>query len=773
MIKKLTILILLAISVGAMAQQMPADKEARMEKFITELMSKMTLEEKIGQLHQISGGDVVSGELSSDGNKTAQQIRSGGVGSMLNAKGVEKVYALQKVAVEQSRLKIPLLFGMDVIHGYETAFPVPLAMASTWNMKQIETMARTAAVEASADGVCWTFSPMVDITRDPRWGRIVEGAGEDPFLGGAVAKAMVKGYQGEPGFATNTQILACVKHFALYGAPDAGRDYSTVDMSRLRMFNDYLYPYQAAVEAGVATVMSSFNEVDNVPATANKWLLEDLLRKQWGFKGLVLTDYASINDLPRHGIGDPVSTTIRALEAGTDIDMEAYAYHYMLPEAVRNGRVPMALIDKACRRVLEAKYQLGLFENPYKYCDVTRPAKEFFTKENRAKSRQAAGESFVLLKNDSITLNPAVPAKPLLPLAKQGTIAVIGPHGNNRPMMLGPWFYPHDIQRAATVVEGLKEAVGSKAKVVFARGCQPFESEEYAQRVYFGKEFERDNRPDTEILAEALNVAKNADVIIATLGESTEMSGESSSRSILDLPKPQQDLLKALAETGKPIVLVLFTGRPLTINWEKANLPAILNVWFPGTEAAYAIADVLFGDVNPSGKLTATWPQSVGQIPIYYNGKNTGKPMDKWFQKFRSGYLDVSNEPLYPFGYGLSYTNFEYSDVILNDSVMSPKGQLTASVTVKNTGKRDGYEVVQLYICDKAASIIRPLKELKGFQKVFIKAGQSVKVDFQITSDLLKFYNSDLEYVCEPGDFDAMIGCNSVELKSAKFTLVE
>lgn len=773
MIKKLTILILLAISVGAMAQQMPADKEARMEKFITELMSKMTLEEKIGQLHQISGGDVVSGELSSDGNKTAQQIRSGGVGSMLNAKGVEKVYALQKVAIEQSRLKIPLLFGMDVIHGYETAFPVPLAMASTWNMKQIETMARTAAVEASADGVCWTFSPMVDITRDPRWGRIVEGAGEDPFLGGAVAKAMVKGYQGEPGFATNTQILACVKHFALYGAPDAGRDYSTVDMSRLRMFNDYLYPYQAAVEAGVATVMSSFNEVDNVPATANKWLLEDLLRKQWGFKGLVLTDYASINDLPRHGIGDPVSTTIRALEAGTDIDMEAYAYHYMLPEAVRNGRVPMVLIDKACRRVLEAKYQLGLFENPYKYCDVTRPAKEFFTKENRAKSRQAAGESFVLLKNDSITLNPAVPAKPLLPLAKQGTIAVIGPHGNNRPMMLGPWFYPHDIQRAATVVEGLKEAVGSKAKVVFARGCQPFESEEYAQRVYFGKEFEKDNRPDTEILAEALNVAKNADVIVATLGESTEMSGESSSRSILDLPKPQQDLLKALAETGKPIVLVLFTGRPLTINWEKANLPAILNVWFPGTEAAYAIADVLFGDVNPSGKLTATWPQSVGQIPIYYNGKNTGKPMDKWFQKFRSGYLDVSNEPLYPFGYGLSYTNFEYSDVILNDSVMSPKGQLIASVTVKNTGKRDGYEVVQLYICDKAASIIRPLKELKGFQKVFIKAGQSVKVDFQITSDLLKFYNSDLEYVCEPGDFDAMIGCNSVELKSAKFTLVE
>lgn len=763
MIKKLVITSLLVISAAGTFAQMLADKEAEMDKFITSLMSKMTLEEKIGQLHQISGGDVVSGELSSDGNKTAQQIRNGAVGSMLNAKGVEKVYALQKVAVEQSRLKIPLMFGMDVIHGYETAFPVPLAMASTWNMKQVETMARTAAVEASADGVCWTFSPMVDITRDPRWGRIVEGAGEDPFLGGAVAKAMVKGYQGEPGFATNTQILSCVKHFALYGAPDAGRDYSTVDMSRLRMFNDYLYPYQAAVDAGVATVMSSFNEIDNVPATANKWLLEDLLRKQWGFKGLVLTDYASINDLVRHGVGDPVSTTIRALEAGTDIDMEAYAYHYMLPEAVKNGRVPMALIDKACRRVLEAKYQLGLFENPYKYCDVTRPSKDFFTKENRTKSRQAACESFVLLKNDNN----------LLPLKKGGTIAVIGPHGNNRPMMLGPWFYPHDIFRAATVVEGLKEAVGSKGKVVYARGCQPFESEEYAQRVYFGKEFEKDNRPDAEILAEALNTAKDADVIVATLGESTEMSGESSSRSILDLPKPQQELLKALAKTGKPVVLVLFTGRPLTINWEKENIPAILNVWFPGTEAAYAIADVLFGDVNPSGKLTATWPQSVGQIPIYYNYKNTGKPMDKWFQKFRSGYLDVSNEPLYPFGYGLSYTNFEYSDVVLNDSVMGPKGRIMASVTIKNTGKRDGHEVVQLYICDKAASIIRPLKELKGFQKVFIKAGQSVKVDFPITTDLLKFYNYDLEYVYEPGDFDVMIGCNSEELKSAKFTLVE
>lgn len=762
--KKLFVLISLIFSLGASAQSPQIKKaDAEMDKFITDLMSKMTLEEKIGQLHQISGGDVVSGELSSEGNKVALQIRKGEVGSMLNAKGVEKVKALQDVAVKESRLKIPLMFAMDVIHGYETAFPVPLAMASTWNMEQIKTMARTAAVEASADGVCWTFSPMVDITRDPRWGRIVEGAGEDPFLGGEIAKAMVKGYQGEPGYATNTQIMACVKHFALYGAPDAGRDYSTVDMSRLRMYNDYFNPYKAAVEAGAETVMSSFNEVDNIPATANKWLLDDVLRKQWGFKGLVVTDYASINDLVRHGIGDPVSTTIRALDAGTDIDMEAYAYHYMLPEAVQTGRVPMKQVDQACRRVLEAKYKLGLFKDPYKYCDITRPAKDFFTADHRAKARKAAGESFVLLKNEN----------DLLPLKKNCKIAVIGPHGNNRPMMLGPWFYPHDIYRAATVVEGLKEVSKGQAEILYARGCQPFESEEYAQRVYFGKEFEKDNRSDEEILAEALTVANNADVVIATLGESTEMSGESSSRSNLDLPKPQQELLKALAATGKPIVLVLFTGRPLTLNWEKENIPAILNVWFGGTEAAYAIGDVLFGDVNPSGKLTSSWPQNVGQLPLYYNYKNTGKPMDKWFQKFRSGYLDISNEPLFPFGYGLSYTRFDYSNIKLSADKMNEKESLTATVTVTNSGDRDGYEVVQLYIRDIAASIIRPLKELKGFQKVYIKAGQSVDIDFEITSDLLKFYNYDLNYVCEPGDFEVMIGCNCEQLKSAKFALVE
>lgn len=760
--KNLLIALCLILGSGVSVAQTATDTDLEMDRFITDLMSKMTLEEKIGQMHQISGGDIVSGETVQQNSKS-NQVRNGDAGSFLNCKGIEKVKALQDIAVNESRLKIPLMFAMDVIHGYETIFPIPLAMASTWNMAQVETMARTAAVEAAADGISWTFSPMVDITRDPRWGRIVEGAGEDPFLGSAVARAMVKGYQGEPGYATNTQIMACIKHFALYGAADAGRDYSTVDMSRLRMYNVYFPPYKAAVEAGAETVMSSFNEIDNIPATASKWLLEDVLRKQWGFKGLVLTDYASINDIPRHGIADPVNSTIMALEAGTDVDMEAYAYHYMLPEAVKSGRVPMALIDKACRRVLEAKYKLGLFKDPYKYIDVTRPAKEFFTKDKRAKARAAATESFVLLKNENS----------LLPLKKNNTIAVIGPHGNCRQMMLGPWAYPHNDQRAATVVEGLKEVSKGKAKVLYARGCQPFESEDYANRVYFGKEFDKDLRSDEEILKEALEVADKADVIVATLGESTEMSGESSSRSELNLPKPQLELLKKLHATGKPVVLVLFTGRPLTINWEKENLPAILNVWFGGTEAAYAIADVLFGDVAPSGKLTSSWPQNVGQLPLYYNYKNTGKPMDKWFTKFRSGYLDVSNNPLFPFGYGLTYTNLEYGNVELSDTVMSTKGHMKASVTIKNTGKRDAYEVVQLYIHDIYASIIRPVQELKGFQKVHIKAGETVKVEFDVTPELLKFYNYNLEYVCEPGDFELMIGSSAADVKKTKFTLVE
>ena len=738
-------------------------EKSEMDKFISGLMNKMTIEEKIGQLHLISGTDAISGEdLTSDQSKMAQEIKAGKVGALINAKGAQKVWNLQRIAVEESRMKIPLIFGMDFLHGYETIFPIPLGMAASWNMENIKYAAHIAAVEASADGLNWIYSPMVDICRDPRWGRIVEGAGEDPFLGGEIAKAQVKGFQGEPAFANNTNILACVKHYAIYGASEAGRDYSVVDMSRYRMMNEYMHPYKAAVEAGVGSVMSSFNEVDGLPATANKWLLQDVLRDQWGFGGFVVTDYASINDIVRFRIGDTYKAAILSLEAGTDLDMESYSYYFNLQKALENKDITEEQINTACRRILEAKYKLGLFDNPYKYCDPSRPEKDIYTAEHRATARKFATETFVLLKNENN----------ILPLKKTGTIALIGPHGNNRPNMLGSWGWPADIHKSPTLLEGMTEYLGNQAKVVYARGCQPYENMDHESWLSLTKDFEKDNRSEAELLAEALRVAKNADVIVATLGESSEMSGESSSRSDINIPAPQQRLLKALVATGKPVVLVLFTGRPLTITWENENVPSILNVWFAGTETAYSIPDVLFGDVNPSGKLTSTWPQNVGQIPIYYNMKSVSKPMDEWFQKFRSGYLDVTNAPLYPFGYGLSYTQFEYGEVVLDKTEINANGQISAKINVTNTGKVDGYEIIQLYIHDYFASITRPEKELKGFTKVFIKAGETKTVEFTITPEMLKFYNYNLEYVCEPGDFDVMIGWNSAEVKSAKFTLI-
>lgn len=761
--KKLAFKILFYSAFPLFFVQCSQKKQSEMNKFISDLMEQMTLEEKIGQLHLISGNDAISGDdLTSDQSKMTQGIKAGKVGALINAKGAKKVYKLQRIAVEESRLKIPLLFGMDFIHGYETIFPVPLGMAASWNMENIKQAAHIAAVEASADGLNWVYAPMVDIARDPRWGRIVEGAGEDPFLGGEIAKAQVKGFQGEPAFENNTNILACVKHYALYGASEAGRDYSVVDMSRYRMLNEYMYPYKAAVDAGVGSVMSSFNEVDGLPATANKWLLNTILRDQWGFKGFVVTDYASINDITRFRLGDTYHAAVLALNAGTDLDMESYSYYFNLKKALDKGDVTQEQIDTACRRILEAKYKLGLFSNPYKYCDTNRPEKDIYTKEHRALSRKFATECFVLLKNEGN----------VLPLKKQGTIALIGPHGNNRPNMLGAWGWPSDIQKAPTLLEGMSEAVGNKAKIVYARGCQPFENMDQEAWLSLTKDFEKDSRSEAELLSEALRVARSADVIVAALGESAEMSGESSSRSNLNIPAPQQRLLKALVATGKPVVLTLFTGRPLTISWEKKNVPAILNVWFGGTETAYAIPDVLFGDVNPSGKLTSTWPQNVGQIPIYYNIKSVGKPMEKWFQKFRSGYLDVSNDPLFPFGYGLSYTKFEYGNILIDKTTMKNSGEITAKIEVMNTGNFDGYEIVQMYICDEIASVTRPVKELKGFQKVFIRSGETKTIEFTITSDLLKFYNYDLKYGCEPGDFDVMIGSNSVNLQSAKFTLI-
>ena len=757
----LVFLAFFAISGNILAQ----GKDPKMDKFINDLMSKMTLEEKIGQLNLPSSGDITTGQAKS--SNIAEKIKKGQVGGLFNIKGVEKIKEVQRIAVEQSRLKIPLIFGMDVIHGYETVFPIPLGMAATWDMTAVEQSARIAAIEASADGICWTFSPMVDISRDPRWGRFSEGNGEDPFLGGQIAKAMVRGYQGvgENMYKSNSNIMACVKHYALYGAGEAGRDYNTVDMSRIRMFNEYMYPYQAAVEAGVGSVMASFNEVDGVPATANKWLMTDVLRKQWGFNGFVVTDYTGISEMIDHGIGDLQTVSARALKAGIDMDMVSEGLA-TVGKSLKEGKVTQAEIDQACRRVLEAKYKLGLFADPYKYCDVNRAKKEIYTAENRAVARKIASESFVLLKNANNTL----------PLKKGGTIAVVGPLANTRSNMPGTWSVAVDLTKPATVVEGIQEVAGSNAKVVYAKGSHLINDAKYEQNAtMFGRTLHRDQetRSNEEMLQEALQISKDADVIVAALGESSEMSRESSSRTEIGIPDVQKELLRELLKTGKPVVLVLFTGRPLTLTWENENVPAILNVWFGGSEAAHAIGDVLFGDVNPSGKLVATFPQNVGQIPLFYNHKNTGRPLHegRWFEKFRSNYLDVSNDPLYPFGYGLSYTTFNYSDIKLSSTTLDAKGELTASVTVTNTGKYDGAEVVQLYIRDLVGSVTRPVKELKGFEKTFIKAGESKNVSFKITPELLKFYNYNLEYVFEKGDFDVMIGGNSSDVKSARFTL--
>lgn len=747
---------LVVVAAGLQAQKAPRD----MDRFIDQLMKKMTLEEKIGQLNLPVTGEITTGQAKS--SDVAKRIRNGEVGGLFNLKGVERIREVQRQAVEESRLGIPLLFGMDVIHGYETIFPIPLGLSCTWDMKAIEESARIAAVEASADGISWTFSPMVDVSRDPRWGRVSEGNGEDPFLGAAIARAMIRGYQGKD-MSRNDEIMACVKHFALYGASEAGRDYNTVDMSRQRMFNEYMLPYQAAVEAGVGSVMASFNEVDGVPATGSKWLMTDVLRKQWGFDGFVVTDYTGINEMIDHGMGDQQTVAALALNAGVDMDMVSDAFSGTLKKSVEEGKVSAAAIDAACRRILEAKYKLGLFDNPYKYCDVNRPKKQIFTKEHRAIARKTASESFVLLKNEGV-----------LPLSKKGTIAVVGPLANTRSNMPGTWSVAAVLNNAPSLVEGLREVVGDRAKVVTAKGSNLIGDADYEKRAtMFGRELHRDNRTDRELLDEALKVAAGADVIVAALGESSEMSGESSSRTNLEMPDVQRALLQELLKTGKSVVLVLFTGRPLVLTWEEEHVPAILNVWFGGSEAAYAISDVLFGDVNPSGKLTATFPQNVGQIPLFYNHKNTGRPLQegRWFEKFRSNYLDVSNEPLYPFGYGLSYTTFAYSDIHLSSTEMSADGELTATVTVTNTGSRDGAEVVQLYIRDLVGSVTRPVKELKGFEKIFLKAGESRKVSFSITPELLKFYNYDLQFVCEPGDFDVMIGGNSRDVKKARFLL--
>ena len=750
--------VITASAVTAMAT--PQADKGKMDQFIDNLMGKMTLQEKIGQLNLPVSGEIVTGQAKS--SDVAGKIRKGQVGGLFNVKGVENIREVQKIAVEQSRLKIPLLFGMDVIHGYETVFPIPLALSCSWDMEAIKESARIAAKESSADGICWTFSPMVDICRDPRWGRMAEGGGEDPYLGSEISAAMVKGYQGDDLTDKNT-IMACVKHFALYGAPEAGRDYNTVDMSHLSMFNNYFPPYKAAIDAGVGSVMTSFNVVDGIPATGNKWLMTDVLRDRWGFDGFVVTDYTAISEMIAHGMGDLQQVSAMSLSAGTDMDMVADGFLTTLEKSLKEGKVTMAEIDKACRRILEAKYKLGLFDDPYKYCDASRVKKDIFTAENRAVARKIATETFVLLKNENN----------LLPLQRKGKIALVGPLANTKANMPGTWSVAAASDKYNSLYESMKQSLAGKAEVLYAKGSNlMYDAQREAEATMFGREM-RDSRSAQELLDEALNVASQADVIVAAVGESSEMRGESSSRTNLEMPDAQRDLLTALKKTGKPIVLVYFAGRSTVMTWEQENFPAILNVWFGGSEAADAICDVVFGDVSPSGKLTTTFPKNVGQIPLYYNHLNTGRPLEagKWFSKFRSNYLDIDNDPLYPFGYGLSYTTFRYGDLQLSNNSMNEKGKITASVTVTNTGNYDADEIVQMYIRDMVGSVARPVKELKGFERIHLKKGESRTVSFDITAEQLKFYNSALNWVCEPGEFEVMVGGNSRDVQTKKFSL--
>jgi beta-glucosidase len=749
---KITILILCLIGTtirGNLFAQSPGTN-SEMDAFINQLMGKMTLEEKVGQMNLLSVGVDVTGPRLT---KNAEgKIRQGLVGGVFNTYTPSGMRKLQSLAVNETRLKIPLLFGYDVIHGHKTIFPIPLGLSCSWDTNAIERGARLAATEATADGLNWTFSPMVDICRDPRWGRIMEGAGENPYLGAQIAKAMVRGYQ-EDDLSQTDAIMACVKHFALYGAAEAGRDYNTVDMSRIKMYEYYLPPYHAAVEAGAGTVMASFNDINGVPATANRWLLTDLLRKDWGFNGFVVSDFAGISELTEHGMGDLRKDAELSVKAGLDMDMMSDVFLKYLPDLVARGEVSEELINNACRRILEAKYKLGLFSDPYRGCTEERAAKEILTPENRKIARELARESFVLLKND----------QQILPLKKSGTIALIGPLVDDQRDLLGSWHAAGDWRTVVSVATGISNLVGSSVTILHAKGANLIDDSTLRSTLNgFRGDISMDERSPQEMLQEALSVAAKADVVVAVLGESSSMSGEAASRSEIGLPNGQEKLLRALVGTGKPVVLVLMNGRPLTLTWEAEHCGAILETWFGGTEAGNAIADVLFGDYNPSGKLTATFPRNVGQIPIYYNHKNTGRPYkNNPKEKYVSRYLDVSNDPLYPFGYGLSYTTFSYGNIQLNTTNLKGNETLTASVKLTNTGKLAGEEIVQLYLTQPVASVTRSVEDLRGFQKINLQPGESKEVTFRITPEDLKFYNAKLEYDWEPGDFIIRIGTSS------------
>ncbi len=719
------------------------------EKFVNELLSKMTLDEKIGQLNQYNGDWGATGKITPDGDKETQ-IKNGMVGSMLNVMGVDKTRKLQELAL-QSRLHIPLIFGQDVIHGFRTTFPIPLAETASWDLGLMEKSARIAATEAAAYGIHWTFAPMIDISRDPRWGRVMEGAGEDTYLGSEVAVARVKGFQGN-GLGNIDAVMACGKHFAAYGAAVGGRDYNSVDMSYRQLNETYLPPFKAAVDAGLATMMNSFNDINGVPATGNSYILRDKLKGEWNFKGFVVSDWGSIGEMVPHGFAqDRKDAALKAMIAGSDMDMESRCYRDYLKQLVNEGKVPMALIDDAVKRILMTKYELGLFDDPFRFCNEAREKAQENNLGHRKFAREIGAKSIVLLKNN------AVNGQNLLPLSSQHkSIALIGPFMKATVANHGFWSiaFPDDSARIVSQYDGIKHCTKNHSTILYAKGCNI-------------------NDNDRSGFAEALETAKKADVVVVSLGEAHDMSGEAKSRSNIHLPGVQEELLKEICASGKPVVLLINAGRPLVFDWAADNVPAILYTWWLGTEAGNSIADVLFGDYNPSGKLPMSFPRTEGQIPIYYNHYNTGRPAkDDEDKNYVSAYIDLSNSPKYPFGYGLSYTSFDIANLRLSSSKMALNGgKIEASVEVKNSGNYDGEEVVQLYIRDLVGSVVRPVKELKGFKKIFLKKGETTTITFSLTSDDLKFYNNDVQFVNEAGEYDLFVGNSSNATLKGHFSL--
>lgn len=708
------------------------------DKRVDSLLALMTLQEKIGQMTLFTTDWGSTGPTIREGY--TEDIRKGRCGALFNSHTVKFTRELQRIAVEETRLKIPLIFGYDVIHGYKTIFPIPLGEAASWDMEAIEKSARIAAAEAAAAGLHWTFAPMVDISRDPRWGRVMEGAGEDTWLGCRIAEARVRGFQGKK-IGNTDAVLACVKHYAAYGAGLAGRDYNTVDMSERYFREYYLPPYAAAVKAGAATVMTSFNDYDGVPASGNRYLLTDILRGEWGFKGFVVTDYTSMNEMVNHGVtANEKEAGELSLHAGVDMDMQGAIYQRFLEQSLKEGKASLAEIDEAVRRILRLKFALGLFENPYKFCDENREKQVVFSAEHRAAARDISRKSVVLLKND----------KEALPLSKTANIAVVGPLADNKADLIGNWSGAGDGNSCVSLLEGIKAV--AKGEVTYTEGC----------------EVEGNKRGG---FLRAIENARKADVIVVAIGEKAMMSGEAASRAEIGIPGVQEEMVRGLAALGKPVVVVLMNGRPLAIPDLDKSATAILEAWWLGTETGHALADILFGDYNPSGKLPMTFPRSVGQVPIFYNEKNTGRPFDP-NSKWTSKYIDMPNAPLYPFGYGLSYTTFEYSEPRVNKTTFKKDEPLQVSVTVRNTGKRAGEEVVQLYIRDLVGSVTRPVRELKGFRKIMLAPGESKTVEFTLKDPDFSFYRKDMSFGSEPGDFEIMTGGNALDTKKVKVTML-